>query len=390
MVLARQESERSEEPMRSALAACLAAGLLGCGTTGSGTDGGNRGDLAGGGSCATQCMPPFTCGKSGQCIPPGGCATIADCQPGEQCVAGDGGDLACVPGGCGGTKLTADAVPPNLLVALDRSCSMTQSVGATTKWQIAVNAINTLTMMYQGKIQFGLTMFPDTDADQCNQGAIPVPPGPGNEARIQQLLTAALQNSDANYPKGPCVTPIDTGMLQSSMAPALADKTRGDFVVLITDGAQAGCSAAGGATGAANIITQMAQAGIGTFVIGFGGQVNAKQLNSFAVAGGHPTGVMSKEYYDAADQMSLDAALQTIASQTFGCVYKLQTVPPDPQQVYSFFDRSGVMRDPSHANGWDYDPTTNTVTFYGAACTQLRSGTVTVLDIVFGCDAPPG
>jgi hypothetical protein len=309
---------------------------------------------------------------------------------GEVCAGGDGGGLSCVPGGCGGTKITADAVPPNLLIALDRSCSMTQAVGNSNKWQIAVNAINTLTMMYQGKIQFGLTMFPDTDADKCDQGAIPVPPGPGNEMKIQKLLNAALQNTDPNYPDGPCVTPIDTGMLQSSMEPALKDKTRGDFVVLITDGAQAGCSAAGGANGATNLITQMATAGIGTFVIGFGGAVNATQLNAFAVAGGHPTGNMSKEYYDAADQMSLDTALQTIAGQTFGCVYKLQTTPPDPTQVYSFFDKMDVTRDPSHMNGWDYDATSNTVTFYGAACMQLRSGTVKVLDIVFGCDQAPG
>ena len=386
--------------MRCALALCLAA-CLGCGPTsaagdggpGSGKDGGGQDLSGGGGSCLTGdviCTPPETCGKSGVCLAPGACATSADCPPGEICAASDGGGMSCTPGGCNVTKITADAVPPNLLIALDRSCSMTEAVGTSNKWQIAVNALNTLTTTYAGKIQFGLTMFPDTDADKCNQGAIPIPPGPGNEMKIEQLLTAALANTDPNYPDGPCVTNIDTGMQQASMCTQLTDKSRGDFVVLITDGAQAGCSAAGGANGATMLITQMAKAGIGTFVIGFGSGVNAKQLNNFAVAGGHSTGNMAKEYYDAADQMSLDAVLKAIAGQTFGCVYQLQTTPPDPNQVYSFFDKMDVTRDPNHMNGWDYDATTNTVTFYGASCQQLQSGQVMVLDIVFGCDQPPG
>jgi hypothetical protein len=36
-------------------------------------------------------------------------------------------------------------------------------------------------------------------------------------------------------------------------------------------------------------------------------------------------------------------------------------------------------------NGWLYDPTTNTIVFYGAACDQLRDGTVMDVDVVLGC-----
>ncbi len=58
-----------------------------------------------------------------------------------------------------------------------------------------------------------------------------------------------------------------------------------------------------------------------------------------------------------------------------------------------FFDNdpAGVMRDPTHAGGWDYAAAKNQVTFYGAACDALKGGKVTDLDIVFGCDQPtPG
>jgi hypothetical protein len=47
-----------------------------------------------------------------------------------------------------------------------------------------------------------------------------------------------------------------------------------------------------------------------------------------------------------------------------------------------------IARDPSHQDGRDYDPATQTVTFYGTACDDLKAGKVTDLDIVFGCPEP--
>ena len=49
---------------------------------------------------------------------------------------------------------------------------------------------------------------------------------------------------------------------------------------------------------------------------------------------------------------------------------------------------TSIPRDPTHMNGWDYDPATNQITFYGPACDALKAGTVTDVDIVFGCDEP--
>ena len=72
---------------------------------------------------------------------------------------------------------TAESVPPNLLVVLDRSCSMTAMVGGQTKWQIAVAALSTMTTAYGGKIRFGLTLFPDLDAPDCQQSTIEIPTG---------------------------------------------------------------------------------------------------------------------------------------------------------------------------------------------------------------------
>jgi hypothetical protein len=352
-------------------------------------DGTGGGDTPFGLGCDPACGAGLFCSATNTCIPTGTCATGADCTSGMIC---DAATKKCVPGGdCGAEYATATVIPANLLVVLDRSCSMTGAVTATeNKWQVAVAAMQKMTTVYKDRIRFGLTMFPDTDADKCNQGKIPIPVGPGNEAAIAKLLTAALSTTDPNYPDGPCVTNIDTAVQQASFEPAFKDKTRKSYALLMTDGGQAGCSVAGADTGTIKILGDMFAAGIPTFVVGFGKSVTASSLNNFATAGGVPTADPTKKYYQADDAASLDKALSTIASKTLGCTFSLSKTPPDPSKIYVFFDKTTeVPRDPTKATGWEYDPKTNTVTFFGGSCDEIKSGKVTDVAIVFGCNRPP-
>lgn len=337
--------------------------------------------------CNPACAPPQRCGSLNRCLAPGACDGSTDCEQGKVC---DLKTLTCVPGGgCGSQAISAEPVPPNLLVVLDRSCSMTNKVGAQTKWEIAVDALKTLTTTYNGKIRFGLTLFPDRDANSCAQGAIPVPLAAANETKIQTLLTSALKAADPNFPDGPCVTNIDTGMSQAAGDPGLADASRKSFAMLVSDGAQAGCTAGGGDAGTTATITALATKGVKTFVVGFGSGVDIPTLNQFAVAGGAPVANPTVKFYNAADKASLDTALKTIASLTLSCTFKLGTVPPDPSKLYVFVDKTTqVPRDASKTSGWDYDPATNQVTLYGQVCTDLKAGTVKLVDIVYGCPTP--
>lgn len=336
-------------------------------------------------TCMPSCAMSQFCSVANVCIDMGTCAGDGDCGQGEKC------DLAtntCKPGGdCGTFEATISAVPPNLLVVLDRSCSMRDEVGGSTKWQIAVDALNTLTTSYNGKIRFGLTLFPDLTMPSCGQAMIPIPPADANEAAIQSLLTKSLMMDDPYYPDGPCVTNIDTAMEQASMEPSLKDMTRSNYALLITDGKQSSCNLAGGDTGTEMIIANMFAQNIPTFVIGFGSGIDPMQMNKFAVAGGVPNSM--PKYYDASDQASLEAALDIIADATIGCKFVLTETPPDSDQIYVFFDKVSVPRDPTHMNGWDYDPATNTVEFFGPSCDALKAGTVTDVAVVFGCNKPP-
>lgn len=335
--------------------------------------------------CSPACVAPQSCSVANVCIDPGTCAADGDCQGGMKC---DPGTKGCVPGGgCFAQEVKAEAIPPNLLIVLDRSCSMTKLVGGVAKWTIAVGAIDKLLASYNGKIRFGLTLFPDIEGGECGQGAIPIPVAPGKEAAIDELLTKSLDTKDPYYPNGPCVTNIDTAMEQAATETALDDPERDSFVLLATDGKQAGCSNAGGDKGTTQIITDLFQKrGVPTFVIGFGSEVDPAQLNVFAEAGGVPTADPVNKFYLAEDQASLEAAMQTIASKTLSCVMKLDEPPPDANKIFVFFDNTKeIPQDATHKEGWDFDAAANQVTFYGQACTDLKEGKVTDVDVVFNC-----
>ncbi|MBK9266555.1 MAG: VWA domain-containing protein [Polyangiaceae bacterium] len=356
----------------------------GAGSTSSSGGAGGAGGDGGGilpGGCNPACVEPQVCSASGACIDPGTCAADADCAAGTVCDTATG---KCIPGGaCGSQEAKVDPVPPNMLLVVDRSCSMTGKVGDSTKWNIAVAAINKMTTDFTGQIRFGLTLFPDRVTPNCQQDKIPIPVGPGNEMAVQTLMTNALKAADTNFPDGPCVTNIQTGMQQATTEPAFLDTERDSYAVLITDGKE---TCGSDATTEQIIKDLHDMAGVPTFVIGFGAGIDPAQMDKFAVAGGVPSSGATK-YFDAGDQASLDTALATIAKSTLSCTYSLDSVPPNPNDIYVFFDNvTKVPRD--LMDGWEYDIAKNQIVFYGPACDSLKNGIVKDLDIVFGCDTP--
>jgi hypothetical protein len=280
------------------------SGGAGGGDGGSGANGGSGGFI--GDNCEPDCVPPQFCSVSGVCLDDGQCSDEGDCMPGAQCSE----EGVCT--GC---------TPPNMLIVLDRSCSMKDDVMGTPKWDLAVQALTLLTTEYVDEIRFGLTLFPDIDPPSCGQLDIEIPVGDGNEAAIQDLLAASLVENDPFYPDGPCVTNIDTAIEQAGTEASFNDTERPSYILLLTDGRQAGCNDAGGDNGTLQMITDYNQMrSIATFVVGFGGEVSPDDLNEFAVAGGYPANDASCmpdacQFYKAEDGTSLEAVLDAIAGQ---------------------------------------------------------------------------
>jgi hypothetical protein len=121
-----------------------------------------------------------------------------------------------------------------------------------------------------------------------------------------------------------------------------------------------------------------------TFVVGFATSADSGQLNDMAVAGGTALPGSTK-YYRANNATELSDALSTILGTVLSCSYTLDQVPEDLADLYVYQDEVPVDHDTTHTDGWDYDPATGELTFYGAACDALESGEVSDLAIVYGC-----
>lgn len=279
--------------------------------------------------------------------------------------------------GCGGEFYQADAIPPNVLIMIDRSGSMNDEIGNETMWNIARDAVNQLLASYEGKIRFGLLLYPGfnqscSQGERCEVGDIDVGLGDGKEGEIRSYLRDA----------GTCSfrTPISAA-LQSAIGYApLQDADRNNYVLLMTDGEE-NCD--GDPVAAVTALRQQTEE-VKTFVVGFGSGVDGQQLNQMADAAGTALSG-DPRYYQADDAAALSSAFNAIAGSVLSCSYTLSEEPPDANRLYVYFNKSELPRDTGHNDGWDYDATSKELTFYGSACDRLKAGEVQDLQVVFGC-----
>ncbi|MCA9679660.1 MAG: VWA domain-containing protein [Kofleriaceae bacterium] len=374
--------------MKSLLACALfGAFALGCGGGGGGGGGGGDGGVTdctttddcptgqqcnlGTGTCEptpctsnTDCHGGSYCADSGTCAgntTGGPCAGDDNCSNGEVCTGG-----FC---GCTGDEFSAEGVPPNVLIVLDRSGSMDEALGNSTKWEVAVDALGQLLTTYGDQVRWGLVLY--EGASQCAPGQIEVDVGAGTAG----MINTALGNTG---PGGR--TPIGDTLDGLIGYAGLADTTRENYILLLTDGSET-CGG-DGVTAVTDLRAQTPE--VKTFVVGFGSGVDANQLDDMATAGGTALPGGPPYYYQADDAASLQAAFDSIGAAVLSCTYALSG-NPDSSTLHVFFDSLDVPRDPSHGDGWDYDPAAGQITFYGAACDDLRSGSVTDLVVVSGC-----
>jgi uncharacterized protein (TIGR03382 family) len=225
--------------------------------------------------------------------------------------------LASLPLLAAHSSASADScAPARVLVVLDKSSSMvTGTINGVTKWDTASGGLSTLLDQYETKAEFGLMTFPQPD--QCGPGALDVAPALNNKASILGALGAPPPTS-GNY------TPMSQSLEAAAELGAMSSTAGPKHVVLITDGWQY-CVPYDPATrfDGVDAISSLNAKGITTWVVGFGGEVDALGLNKMAVAANtakancnpasEDPAAADNCYFQVDNAQELLAALQTIA-----------------------------------------------------------------------------
>ncbi len=288
------------------------------------------------------------------------CYTDDQCPPSESCI-----DDFC---GCDGEVFAAEPVAPNLLLVLDRSGSM-----GGQKWDDAKAAVNQLLQNFGTESNFGLMLYPTPGNNGCSARELQVNTGPNTQFAIQQQL-------ETYSPAGN--TPILASLQYIARTPGVMDDlSTENVIILLTDGGE-GC-------GSKSLIAQQAASllastpPVKTFTIGFGNNADTSLLDEIAFAGG------TTSPYSASNTQDLLEVLGQISGSVLSCSYELGPEAEDIGEVAVRVDGEDIPRDPTHVKGWDYDPTTNRITFYGLDCSTIQSGVPQAVQVLTGCAAKP-
>lgn len=161
------------------------------------------------------------------------CCRNADCEPGQLC-----GDCPECPGarqcgwplldGCPAGDLYAPAPLSNVMLLVDRSASMDDTLERSRKWDVLRDGLAGALPELEGAYRFGLTMLP---AEHGGCGAPEVALEPDTEQG--DAITAILADREPLFAR-----PLGDALTAMADLRAMSDPERADIAVLLTDGGE--------------------------------------------------------------------------------------------------------------------------------------------------------
>jgi hypothetical protein len=341
---------------------------------------------------------------------------------------------------CVQAKPSVKNVPPDVLIVLDRSSSMsrgTDDQNCSTasgncangnKWMQVTTAINTVLPNTQDKVNWGLFFFGDPNemGTTCNVGTMAsVAPGPANAMAIKTAIGGTTPASS---------TPTTLAMKNAAAYLKTLKDTNPKFILLATDGqptcgtatssctvdapGSGGVSGSGGAGGRSGAGGRGGRSGttgsggmpggigvgqfmcddaaaaaavkaahdvdmIPTFVVGIAtaGMADAT-LNRMAINGGFPKlGGGAQQYYSVNSGDELQAALATITTQTKTCFFGIDPAIDDQHKIEK------VTADGRELNSTDFMQVGNTgVQLVNQACKDYTDGVIKDVVVQVNCN----
>jgi hypothetical protein len=277
---------------------------------------------------------------------------------------GDGSGLSCEE--VVSLKVEVVTFPPDLLFVLDRSSSMAQPItsgGFDPRWEVAIEAVTNVVENYDGRVYPGLLPFP-AYADTCGAGHVEITPSADSGKNFAEYL------DDVSL--GGAGSPLHTSLNSAiSNFSSRAANPNGRYVLVASDGVPNCTTIPQDAIDQAiDAARELNSDGIKTYVVGVAsGDDAAGVLDDLAAAGG--TG----SHFPADSAADIVAALEGITSSVteVSCEYTLADGPDAATDLEVKIGYAEVAHSPDHTNGYDYDPVTHTLTFWGQACEDLGS-----------------
>jgi hypothetical protein len=297
------------------------------------------------------------------------------------------------------TVFSPRELPPRVLVVLDASHSMNDDThavacsggcGQSSKWAVAVAAINAMAAETGNHVLWGLELFGTEGTDVCGTSTgVAVEPLPGSSPSV------ALALINQSTPKGGVTggpTRNTRGAVDAAATYLFAQRDPNAMVIaLMTDGAP---SCASGGTPASDdtpatvaAIGRSLEAGAGTMVIGIataGGPAD-DSLKKMGAAGALGPGY---GYLAASSVAELSEALRLVVDAAGVCTFEVPSPAPfaDRSKTMVYLGGTEVLRDQTHTAGWDFaDGSFATVRLFGPPCDAVKSAQTSSVTIRFAC-----
>jgi hypothetical protein len=336
------------------------------------------------GKCTADCVQRSDCGN-GECTPSGRCDDIV-LDP----VKTDPNDATAKPPECIEGQVEFKAVVPQVWLLLDRSGSMTELLGTTSRWAALGSVLlgdpqspadRGVVGEFESRVAFGAVFYTSgSGAAGCALDLESVALAANNYAHIRQRY-GKLQPTGG--------TPTADSIAATVAVAATSDLTGGPkLLVLATDGAPGSCSPRTGAatTEVESEVQKAFQKKIQTFAISISTGTDAAHMQRVANLG---VGLAADSatpapLYFADSQQQLKDAFSTILSEVpRSCVFALNGNVEREHADQGTVILAGQELSYGDEDGWVLKQA-DQVELVGAACEKIRAGE-DALDISFPC-----
>ncbi|MBA3398216.1 MAG: VWA domain-containing protein [Deltaproteobacteria bacterium] len=300
-------------------------------------------------------------------------------------TAPDAGDTGGGGGGpdasCPAVMFTATSITPSIQLLIDRSGSMNEAIGATTRYSAVRSALvdqtNGVVSKLQGKAYFGASLY---STDTPCPTLYSVPRTLNNRDSIATLINS--QSPGGNTPTGGS---IDKVVADFAANPPPANSP--PLIVLATDGLPNNCdgNATAGQQKAIQAATASYAAGIRLFILAVGNGIADNHLQSMANAGaGVQAGQTNAPYYVANSAQDLTNAFNQIIGGVLSCELMINGNVDEAQAMGGTVVLNGMTL--TYGTEWTL-ATPNTIKLLGAACEALKASTNPTVTASFPCGA---